>query len=47
MDPQELQQRLDELERAEAEYRNRQDRQIADLAQRVASLESFLTKRYG
>ena len=47
MEPEELEQRLAELERAEAEHRDRQDRQIADLNQRVASLESFLTERYG
>lgn len=47
MDPSELQQRLDELERAEQAHRNRMDRQIQDITTRVEILEKFLTERYG
>jgi hypothetical protein len=47
VDTDEYNQRLAELERAEAANRERLERQVQDLAQRVASLESFLTERYG
>lgn len=47
MDPSELQQRLDELERAEQAYRSQMDRQIQDITTRVEILEKFLTERYG
>lgn len=47
MDEAELQQRLAELEQAEAAYRTRAERQIQDLTTRVEILEKFLTERYG
>ena len=47
MDPNELERRLEEMERAEQEYRARQDRQIQDIATRVEILEKFMTERYG
>lgn len=46
MEPDELEARLAELERAETEWRAEKDRQILHLQTRVEIMEKFLTERY-